>query len=150
MKIEILVNPQAENYESFHQGLEKEIGALQGIEYSRAVVRAPETTLSVMHDVVRYVIDHPEILRVLPYIIELVHTSLERWKVPADKNKPPAVIVVDGKSLKMPASTNSEKRFMAALRPEKASQSKATPKPKSKNKRSNRKRSAKQTQKSQP
>lgn len=86
------------------------------------------------HDVVRYVIQHPEVLKILPYIIELVHTTLERWKVPADKNNPPAVIVVDDKSLKMPASPNSQKKFGKLLSGESVTQNKATRKAKSKSK----------------
>jgi hypothetical protein len=132
MKIEILINPKAENYEKFKQGLEKEIGALEGIEYSRATVKAPENTLSVMHDVSRYVIEHPEVIKVLPYVIELVRTALDRWRVPSEKKEPPAVIIVDGRTLKMPTSTNSENKFIEAVREGKSNRRKDSPKPRSK------------------
>src|SRR5258708_33034426 len=81
--IEILVDPEAENYQQFHQGLEKEIGALN-VEYSRGRVQAPPKTLSVEHDIVQYVINHPAILKLLHCVIDLVRTALERWKVKAD------------------------------------------------------------------
>jgi hypothetical protein len=129
--IEILVDPEAENYQQFHQGLEKQIGALN-VEYSRGRVQAPPKTLSVEHDIVRYVINHPEILKLLPYIIELVRTTLERWKVKADTKNPPAVIIVNGKTLKMPASPNSQKRFTDKVQSETTGRTK--PKAKSKRK----------------
>jgi hypothetical protein len=141
MQIEIFIDPQAENYERFRQGLEKKIGSLQGIEYSRGSTKAPERTLSVVHDVVHFVIQHPEILKVLPYVIDLVRTSIERWKVPTEPKKPPAVIVVEGKSLKMPASSGAEKRFLDALDSPKASKTKDNSKPRRPSKTRRKKRS---------
>jgi hypothetical protein len=72
--------------------------------------------LAVDHNILKFVFEHPSTIQVATAIVQLVRAIVEKRNVKVDKKNPPAVIIANDKSLKIPASPQTEKKFVDDLK----------------------------------
>jgi hypothetical protein len=115
MKVELLLDPNSPEYQDIVDGLKDEFAALEGLEYTQVTEPAPPRTLAVDHNVLKFVFEHPQTVNLVTALIQLTRSVIERIGVRPKKDVPQAVIVVKERSLKLPASPGTEKRFVSNL-----------------------------------
>ncbi len=138
MKVELILNPQAQGYDQIQHELREELRALKKTDYTEVSEPAPPKVLTVEQDVVKFVFEHPaETLGLARALVELVRALIERLNIKPEKQQPPAIILVKKKHLPVPSSPGKEKRFLDWIRRG------APEKPPTQKKRSRRKKSRK-------
>lgn len=134
MQIQLILDPNSANYQEIVDGLEEEFAALRGLEYTRVTEPAPPRTLAVDHNVLKFVFEHPQVITLVTSVIQLTRSVIERIGVRPQKDTPQAVVVVGERSLKIPSSAATEKRFISALAKRPKSETRTSPKGKKKTK----------------
>jgi hypothetical protein len=144
MKIELLLDPNAEGFHQVQNELLNEINSLPSdrIRVTTQTVPPPPGTL-VVDEVFRFVIEHKEEIvaagAIAKTLIELVRAALGRRKGKPKDKKPVALIVVDDKHrLELPSSDERQRKLLRAVSGSEAStmtSSKSKPRGKRKGKR---------------
>lgn len=115
MRMELILDPDAGGYEDIRQTLEAEIAALEGVSYSKEMGEPPPKTLSLEHEVIKFIFQHPDLVRLGTALVELVRSAINRTTSNVKKEKPIAVLVVGKNTLKIPSSPQTERRFLESL-----------------------------------
>ena len=126
MKLELVLNPNTEGYKELMDGIKEELDALPDLEYEEVTAPAPPRTLAIDHNLVQLVLNHKEIVVLATAVVQLARSVIERFGVTSKKKgEPVAVVVVGKRSLKLPASGPTERRFISSLsRPKRNSERK--------------------------
>ena len=146
MRIELILNPGAEDFGPLQSDLQSEINALANqakeVRVSTERVPPPPGTL-VVDEVFRFIVEHQEEIKAggvalifLKALIETARAVVRRRKgeTPPKKQKekkaePTIIVVVNDRKLELPSSADKEKAFLKALENPRAP--KAAPKAKS-------------------
>jgi len=117
MKVELILNPEVEGYEQIQHELRQELSALKRTKYTEVSEPAPPRVLSVEHDVVKFVFEHPgDAFTMARGLVELAMAVLERLNVRAGKEQLPVIILVKNKTLSLPSPQSRVKRFLDWIR----------------------------------
>lgn len=117
MQVQLVLNPEAPEYEQLVRDLREELAALKGLRYEEEEAPAPANVLSVEHDVVNFVFQHSgQILTLATALLQLARAISERRGITQRKEAPPAVLVIGENSLSIPASPQAEKRFLGRIK----------------------------------
>src|SRR6185437_8683012 len=110
MKVELYLNPDAAGYADFLEDMKEELSALKGLKYSEETAPAPPKTLTVEHDVLKFIFEHGgDALQLSIVLLQVIHAALERHhdKHPQKREaeeRPIVVLQVGDQRLKYPAS----------------------------------------------
>lgn len=132
MRIELILNPEAEGFGQLQTDLQLEINALanqaSGVRITTERVPSPAGTL-VVDEVVRFVVEHQDEIKAgsvalffLKALIETARAVVGRQKgvIPPKKQKekraePTIIVLVNDSTLQLPSSAAKEKAFLKAL-----------------------------------
>jgi len=122
MRVELYLNPDAPGYVDFLEDLKEEFSALKGLKYKEETIPAPPKTLSVEHDVLKFVFDHGDkAVNFSIALLQLIRAALERRR---DQQPPKtetgavpiAVLQVGDRQLKYPSSDQAERTFAERIK----------------------------------
>jgi len=122
MKVELYLNPDAAGYADFLEDMKEELSALKGLKYSEETAPAPPKTLTVEHDVLKFIFEHGgDALQLSIVLLQVIHAALERHhdKHPQKREaeeRPIVVLQVGDQRLKYPASDKAERNFVERLK----------------------------------
>jgi hypothetical protein len=132
VRIEVILNPEAEDFGPLQSDLQSEINALanqaKGFRVSTERVPPPPGTL-VVDEVFRFIVEHREEIKAagfalafLKALIETARAVVRRRKgetppkkQPEKKAEPTIIVVVNERKLELPSSAAKEKAFLKAL-----------------------------------
>lgn len=115
MKVELLLDPKSPNYQDIVDGLKEELAALEDLEYTQVTEPAPPRTLAVDHNILKFIFEHPQTVKVVTALIQLTRSVIDRIGARPKKEVPQAVIVVRDRALRLPAAPGTERRFLATF-----------------------------------
>ena len=113
MQVELLLDPNSSNYQDIVDGLKEEFAALEGLEYKQVTEPAPPRTLAVDHNILKFIFEHPQTITLVTTVLQLTRSVIERVGARPKKDQPQAVIIVGERNLKLPASPETERRFIS-------------------------------------
>jgi hypothetical protein len=122
MRVELYLNPDAPGYVDFLEDLKEEFSALKGLKYKEETVPAPPKTLTVEHDVLKFIFDHGDKAANLAIaLMQMIRAALERRRdqqTPKNVGStiPIAILQVEDRQLKYPSSDQSERSFAERIK----------------------------------
>ena len=112
--VEILLNPDSPAYNELEAALKETLNGLSTITYEQKKQPIEAGKLFPgWEQVVAYIVKHPGDTVMLTSALLKAVSNLLRWI--SDKEGRPIVIVVQGKRLQLPASDQTQKRFLKSL-----------------------------------
>jgi hypothetical protein len=130
MTVEIILDPAGPNHAEIAEELRAELDNLEGVEYEIETAEAPPRTLAVDHSIVHYLVTHPgDAVMLAKAVLGLATAVVNRYRT-APTEKPAVVVVAKSKSIKIPSSPATQKKFIASLSGQKKPQAASSKKKK--------------------
>lgn len=119
-ELEIFLDPENPQYADLVDGIQRNLSALETVEYRATKEQArPGTLHAGVAQVASFVVEHHDkIVEVAKFLIgatlQLLAYSRRKAEKREKRESPPVVIVLNGSKLELPASDKKVKEFLAA------------------------------------